>query len=235
MEFYIGGYYLIEGAPIKDWMNHDLLPAQILTPSSCICDLHPDDICLSWVKGDKKTKNAYREKLGITKEEFTELQKEVDELFNSEKYGWLQVFLEVEQARNYYQKWLTKIPNIKLVAIATTKKHKEIFLAEEKQEGDNAGFYGTWLSLRNNIPIDLNQGLLGYEVLGFEMGGFHSFICNSLENDFSKKLGIKFNDNGLISSFNDADKAADYAQNPDVGAEPALWQPWAIVELSKNG
>lgn len=235
MDFYIGGYYLIEGTSIKDWMNHDLLPSQIFTPSSCICDLHPDDICLSWVTVDKKVKAAYREKLGITKDQFVKLQEDVDESFNGDKYGWQQVFIEVEEARKYYRKWLTKIPNIKLVAIAASKKHRDTFLAEEKQEGENAGSYGNWLALQKELSIDMSQGLLGFEVLGFEMGGFHSFICNSLENDFSNKLGIKFNDYGLISSYSEASKAADYAQDPDVGAEPALWQPWAIVELSKNG
>jgi len=104
MKFYIGGYYLIEETAIKDWMNHDLLPEKIMTPSSCICNLHPDDICLSWVKGDKKAKNAYREKIGVNKEQFAELQKETDELFNLEKYGWLQVFTEAEHAKKYHQK-----------------------------------------------------------------------------------------------------------------------------------
>ena len=235
MEFYVGGYYLIEGTSIKEWMNHDLLPSQIFTPSSCICNLHPEDICLSWVKGDKKVKEEYRAKLGITKEQFAELQKNIDESFNKEKYGWLQVFIEVEDARRYYNHWLSNQPDIKLIAIALNEEHRGIFLEEEKPEGNNAGSYGNWLSLQNGVTIDMGEGLLGYEVLGFEMGSFHSFICNSLENDFFEKLGIRFNNRGLISTYSEASKAADYAQDPEVGAEPALWQPWAIIELPING
>ena len=235
MEFYLGGYYLIEGTSVKNWMNREILPSQIYSPSSCICELHPDDICLSWVKGSKEAKRLYREKLGLTKEQFTELQEQIDESFNSGRYGWLQVFIDFDEAKTYYQKWLKNVPNIKLVAIATTQEHRDIFLAEENPDGENTGAYGNWSALNRGIVIDINQGLLGYEVLGFETGGFHSFICNSLENDFSSKLGIELNSNGLVENYSEASKAADYAQNPDVGAEPALWQPWAIVEFTKDG
>jgi len=225
---------LIEGASIENWMNKDLLPSQIFTPSSCICNLHPEDICLSWVTDRNETITAYTKKLSITKEQFEELQENIDSSFNTNKYGWIQMFLEVDEARKYYKKWLTNIPDIKLVAIATSKEHREIFLTEEKSEGENLGACGNWLMLEKGVSIDINQGLLGYDVLGFDVCAFHSFICNSLENDFAEKLGIKFNKSGLISSFSEATIAADYAQNPDVGAETALWQPWAIIELSKN-
>jgi hypothetical protein len=235
VEFYLGGYYLIEGSPIENWMSHELLPSQIFTPSSCICNLHPEDICLSWMNGEDKVRAAYRKKLGITKKQFIELQGDVDALFNQEKYGWLQVFSEIKEARKYYQNWLVDIPNIKLVAIAVNGEHRNIFLNEEKQEGENAGSYGIWQILKKKQPIDITQGLLGYEVLGFEMGGFHSFICNSLENEFSEKLGISLNNHGLIQKYSEASKAADYTQMPSVGSEPALWQPWAIIELPKNG
>ena len=56
-------------------MCTELLPSKIYTPSSCICELHPDEIGLSWMRGNKKTKSEYQGKLGITKNEFLELQR----------------------------------------------------------------------------------------------------------------------------------------------------------------
>lgn len=231
MEFFIGGYYLIEGTPIKRWMNNEILPEQIFTPSSCICDLHPEELCLSWVGGDKKAKASYRDKLNLTKAQFEQLQNEVDIGFESEKFGWPQVFIDLEEAQLFRRRWLRHLTDIKLIAIATSSQHRDIFLSEERPQGENAGANGNWLALNQKLKIDVNPGLLGFEVLGYEPGGFHSIICNSLENDFSKVLGIRFNRYGLIDDFDKADNAASYAQNPEVGAEPALWQPWAIVEL----
>jgi len=234
MEFFIGGYYLVEGTPIKKWMNHDLLPKQIFTPSSCICDLHPAELCLSWVNSDKTSKSVYRDKLKLTKSQFEHLQHEVDFGFESEKFGWPQVFIEVEEAQLFRKRWLSHLNNIKLIAIATTNQHREKFLSEEGLQEQNAGTSGNWLALNRKMIIEVEPGLLGFEVLGFELGGFHSFICNSLENDFSKVLKIQFNANGLIGDFKKAEQAATYAKNPKVGAEPALWQPWAIIEIPIN-
>ncbi len=58
-------------------------------------------------------------------------------------------------------------------------------------------------------------------------------MCNSLETDYSTKLNISFNRNGLIDNFEDAEKAADFTNSPEVGAEPVLWQPWAIIEITE--
>lgn len=232
MKFYVGGYYLIEGTATKKWMRRILFPPLIFTPSSCICDLHPEDICLSWVSGDKA---AYQEKLGLTNEQFKELSHNCDDSFNREKYGWRQMFLDLEEARWYCHQWLNRLPNIKLVAIATTKEHREKFLEEEKHKPNNRGAYGNALALKQMHLIDVRDGLLGYEVLGFEDGSFHSFICYSFENDFSEKLGIQLNENGLPPKFEEAYKAAEYVQGRKVGTGAVLWQPWAIVELPKTG
>ena len=72
--------------------------------------------------------------------------------------------------------------------------------------------------------------LLGYEILGYELSRFHSFICNSLEQVYFNKLQIKLNENGLIQDIKDAEKATVLTNVPNV-AEPVLWQPWAVYAI----
>lgn len=66
--------------------------------------------------------------------------------------------------------------------------------------------------------------LLGYEVIGYEWGNFHSWLCNSLQRDLPD---IELNDHGLIRSFAEAERVAAFA-NEDDGTEPV---DWIVAEL----
>lgn len=70
-------------------------------------------------------------------------------------------------------------------------------------------------SLTNNF---LGYEILGYEILGYEFGWSHSFVCNTLENEFSKKLNINFNQYGLIDQYDLAIKASDFSNDPDMAS-----------------
>jgi hypothetical protein len=72
----------------------------------------------------------------------------------------------------------------------------------------------------------------GFEILGHDDASFCSFVCNALERDYDKALGIALNTNGLINSYQDAVRAADYTMRDEVGAEPLLWQPWLVSEYA---
>jgi hypothetical protein len=71
---------------------------------------------------------------------------------------------------------------------------------------------------------------LGFEPLGYDYGGFHSFICNSLEKDYSKDLHLPINEHGRFSELAACERAVEYTRLDSTGAEPALWQPWLVVE-----
>ena len=78
-------------------------------------------------------------------------------------------------------------------------------------------------------PIDPSGIVLGFEILGGDgCYNFHSHICNSLETELKEELGVKFNENGFIDSYEDADRSAQYI-NQDEDAEPVDWYPCLIV------
>ncbi|MGL5832390.1 MAG: hypothetical protein ACRC1Z_04055, partial [Waterburya sp.] len=74
---------------------------------------------------------------------------------------------------------------------------------------------GVCNALRSNQTININHDFLGYEVLGNDFGGFHSFVCNRLETDFAHQLKIKLNQHGLIDQYDQAIQGSDYANQPD--------------------
>ena len=71
--------------------------------------------------------------------------------------------------------------------------------------------------------------VLGWEVLGWDLGGFHSHLCNDLEGAYSSELGIRLNAHGLIADEAEARRAAEFTNSDAAGAEPCPWRPWRIV------
>ena len=126
---------------------------------------------------------------------------------------------------------LNHLEHLKLIAIATTARERDIFLAETHSENNqNDCRTGVELALRSRTIVDKGT-VLGYEILGYDCGWFCSFVCNSLEKDFVNRLGIKLNQYGLIPQYNLALIATEYTTRPTTGAEPVLWLPWTIIEL----
>jgi hypothetical protein len=226
--YFLGGYFLVESSPCKSWMNNSLIPQKFYSLSTCICSHHPDLSILTWVN-DSEDREQYRRKLKLTIEEFKLLQSQADRWFDQNRYGWGGVFLDLNLAREFAADYLSNIQNIKLLAIAATAKYRDLYLQEELSS--NNFQEGVCNALRSNQTININHNFLGYEVLGNDYGGFHSFVCNGLETNFAHELNIKFNQHGLIEQYDQAIQGSDYANRPDLGTEPVLWIPWAIIEL----
>lgn len=77
--------------------------------------------------------------------------------------------------------------------------------------------------------IDPSGAVMGFEILGDEgCYNFHSCICNGLETDLKDDLGVRFNENGFIDSFEEAERSALFI-NQCEDAEPGYWYPCLIV------
>ena len=72
---------------------------------------------------------------------------------------------------------------------------------------------------------DVAYEKLGCDVIGWDMGGFHSFLCNSLQELFAD---LCFTENGLADvSYAEAEKMADKIIEDGRG-EPVEWLPVTI-------
>lgn len=230
MTYYVGGYYLVEGTPIQKFMDGNILPYKIWSVSDCISGLHPEYVTLTRVSADAEEIKDYRTKLGLTEEQFSQLQQEVDDLLAGNALGWGKVFLNADSARTFYKKHLSHISDIKLLAIATTENHRKTFL-EDEEPFENYLASGVFQCLQLATTINIEDGFRGFEVLGHNSGEVHSFNCFSTEEYFRDELKIEFNEQGLIRTLMEAEKGSEYLSNPDVAGERGYWMPWAILEL----
>jgi hypothetical protein len=74
----------------------------------------------------------------------------------------------------------------------------------------------------------------GFEVLGFEAGRFHSWLCYRLDTQALDKLGIRPGNAGLLTTLNDALRVADMANSThgahDGTPDEVIWFPSLITE-----
>ena len=183
--YFVGGYYLVEGSPLQTWMNSSLLPQKLYSISTHISKHHPYLSLLSWV--DESDREVYRSKLRLDRDRFAALQIKTDRWFDLEQYGWAGVWLDPDIAREFAIDYLSHREDLKLIAIALKSYYRSEFLINYNSK------LGVDRVLRSGQTIKLNQGFLGYEILGDDRGLFCSFICNHLETDLKQKLEIKLN------------------------------------------
>jgi hypothetical protein len=232
MDFFVGGYFLVQGVQAADWMNKALLPAKFWTVSNCICTIYPDAWIYSWTTKSPVNEKDYHQILKLDDETFTSLQAWADEMFNKDELGWPNVFLKKETARQFYVQYLKHIPDIKLLSIALSEDYWNEFIEENKPD-EGMGEGGVYRKLLQKQLLDRDAITRGFEILGDEWGGqFHSFVCNHLEKEYEERLHITFNQYGLIDLYEDAIRAANHTNLDEVQAEPVLWQPWLISEHS---
>lgn len=91
--------------------------------------------------------------------------------------------------------------------------------------------------IRRNLasPVPARPGRIrGFEVLGFEAGRFHSWLCYDLLGDAVDTLGIHPNEQGLLTTLPEARQIANRANGnrgtPDGTPEDVTWFPALIIE-----
>lgn len=224
--FYLGGYYIVKPTSRADWMNNKVLHKLVLSASRCICNFYPD-INVIWNQSNDE-KEAYRKKLMLDGNTYNEMELWIDERFEK-NFEFPDVFNSYESAVEFYHKFLSNQNDLRIIGIALPKKIRDIFL----QEQDDLR-YGVCKNLSQSLHINLKGTVIGYEILGFEYGRFHSYICNGLEDDYYDKYNFKLNNNGLIFTLEEAQMLADYTNEEIHCTEPVLWLPWVLLEYRKN-
>lgn len=119
---------------------------------------------------------------------------------------------------------LSEIPD----AVAFDEERLEPYMQDEgdfKMKED--GLLGI---LSRFEPIDPSGIILGFEILGGDgCYNFHSHICYSLETELREELGVEFNENGFIDSYEDAIRSTRYIEEGERG-EPVDWYPCLIAK-----
>lgn len=207
--FKVIGYYICEINDTPGWLQG--ISRQILSVSGCIGEQHPSRECFmsGWSKEEAR---KYREKLQLDRERYREFSETAGSLFDAKRMDVDCRFLKLSDAKDFYEKFCQALPCC-IVSISTTMEYCKMLLNELKGSSSHALMNG-----END-----NSSCLGNDILGWDIGGFHSFLCNSLQKELPD---ARFNDMGLLgNAFQEAERFAHQIQGK---GEPVEWIPCRI-------
>jgi hypothetical protein len=226
--FVSGGYFLAMPAPRSGFMNAGLLPDTILTASDCLVDFAPNTWGIAWTGDTIERRREAAARFGLDEQGLRALMDWSTAAMDSRSLGWPNVFFDVETAVEVRARFLPAGIDAVVFGIALPADLRDAFL-EETRPGPQEGTPGVVMALEAHARQDERGSVLGFDVLGWDHGGFHSYICNGLETDFQKVLGLAPNSHGFYATEPEARRCAEHAGLETTGAEPALWRPWRVV------
>lgn len=253
MSYVVGGYFLLTETDCPDWLQIGI--SKIISVSACICENRYPSLDIIWQQYDKfrgriasvsdangSKNNVDAEKIknhlkfsNLTDSAYREMQIWIANKFAEKKIGLNSMFMTLPAAQEFYRTFVSHISDLKLIGISLHQKYVTAFVEESCNYSDpeygmrNNLLKGTLLSLANTIE-------LGYEILGYEMSGFHSYICNSLHEEYQKKFPtFKLNQWGLIAPEGLAETLASFTNAEIEDAEPVFWLPWKLTEYPPQG
>ncbi len=205
-QFKVIGYYICETKDTPEYLHG--VGKRVLSVSGCIGEQHPRLECFmsGWSKGERQ---EYQKFLKMNNEQYREFCQTTNQLFDLKRIDIDGRFLRLSDARNFHKKFCLEI-DCQIVSISTTPKYFEIL--EKELKGSNS--YGL---MSGNID---NSLWIGSDILGWDIAGFHSFLCNALQLGLP---GVKFNDIGLLE--NGFDDVISYAERIKGLGEPVEWLP----------
>jgi hypothetical protein len=223
-----GGYYLIGGCRRPAWMDSSLLPEVLWSASENISPKYPDDWVFYWTH-QRAQEEQMAARLRLTQAQFEELQREFDEYLLAGRFGYPNVYLAIDLARQFAARYLGHLTDIRLISIALPEPFVDEFLREcAPPPGVAEG--GVYLTLKRRQPEPDGGIILGYEVLGFDGADFASYFYGGIEKDFYERLGISYNPYGLIDSSELALAGAELLRSGEIVPEKGYWAVWRMME-----
>jgi len=224
----IGGYFLTRPIVRPDYVSADLMPVEFLSMSGCLAQFAPDVWSLAWASVDDNERSRNASEIGMQPSVLPEAIAYATAEFDR-SWGWPNVIYELTYARDFAGRFLADVADLRLIGLALHGDFVGEFL-EEAKPGPREGANGLYERLQARSGPAAGGKPLGWEILGFEHTPLHSWLCNGLEREVFEKLGIAPARNGLIADAESARVAAAHCGKEEVRAEPALWQPWLLIE-----
>ncbi|WP_394679574.1 hypothetical protein [uncultured Exiguobacterium sp.] len=234
MSYLSAGYYLILPTPRKEYMDKAVVHESVLSVSECICTHYPD-ISILWGDSELK-KDRYMDQLGLSLTTFQLLEQWIEEHRKTGDMLFPQVFSNLNAAQTFVDRFLNHLPDIRIISLGLPEQYKVDFLEDIAAfSSKNSEPYGVEKMVSQHLSPDTDGAKkIGYEVLGFDSGLFHSYLCNGLERDFDHQFNNSLNSRGLIHTFEEADRYSDYCNELGEATEAVLWLPWAIFEYERS-
>lgn len=224
-QYVSGGYYLILPAPRPAGCAAELVPQQVLTVTDCIVDRAPDTWAISWASASDDERGQEAAKFHLRDDELQGFVEWSTQALDEGLLGWPSTFFELETALTIHDRLASDELVILGISLETDNCDD---LLQDFPTAENMGTPGVIQALERHAPIAPGGSRVGFDVLGWDGWGFHSYLCNGLQDEFQSALGVTPNEFGFFSE-EEARMCAEYAGLETTGAEPGMWLPWAIT------
>ncbi|MBI2837051.1 MAG: hypothetical protein HYX75_01955 [Acidobacteria bacterium] len=227
--FVSGGYSISRRSPRPERVSADLIQAQILSASTCICETVPDLWAIRWASIADAERVAAAARFGISSESVPLVMEWFTGHLDANTAGWPNVFYYLDVAREFVLRFLQDAGEYVILGIGLPERFVNDFLSNESS-GPRLAVSGVYEMIRRGNAPDPSGRPLGFEILNYQYGTVHSWLCDGLEADVAVKYSIKPNPSGFISALEDAASAAQFCASGDAGSGSGEWLPWLITE-----
>lgn len=171
------GYYICKYGKCPEYLKG--ISDGFLSVSDCLCEHEPR---ISYTHGWKPNgdKKEYIESLLMNTEQYIKMSSEINELFNRDVFFVDGRFLEHKDAFYFYDTYFRNL-DFKLVAVTMDESYFD-FVKED-------------LKVDKDCHISGKYNHIGCDIIGWDISGFHSFLCNSLHENYPN---LNFNSYGLV-------------------------------------
>jgi hypothetical protein len=220
--FISGGFFLTMPVGRPQFLT-TLVPDLILTLSNCFAEIAPDDWADEGYNYEDQERIEEALKFGIPASAVPSLVAQFTQAVRSNHLT--NFFPSLSLAQEFYHHCTNK-ERVALIGIGLEPSLIPSVLAQLKDDVNQG--YGLIERVNEKEPLEPGGEILGYEPLGFEGTKFHSWLCHNAPEDAYQKFGIRPNSHGFIDSLADAVRVTENLKA--TGAEPAIWEPWLIVQ-----
>lgn len=220
--YYLGGYYLIQQRPI----DFGSFKSEIVhTCSNCINDSLLEHWSYSWTTNNDLYIEEIKQDYLIDDETISSIRSWIDKAFNDKKIGWINLFKNIDTAKEYRHRFFSHLPETKILGIYFTGIEREKLLNEFKPQNENLGSIGLYDNLQKEmLEKSLKETLLGHDIIGIEIdGSFHSFYCHDISKDLIEKFDLTINNYGLFEDSEKWQSVLNYMNDEQNGFEPVPW------------
>lgn len=226
MNFIAGGFLIVKTVPRAEWMSRELLPSHICSVSHCISPQFPSSSVIEWTHDTKEDRREYFTQMGVPLSREAQAIKWGTDNFDK-LFGWPGVFYDLASAQATKAEFFGDDKSISVLGLGLPEECIEDFI---KVAVSQSGYLDV---IKKNEVLPSGGELLGFELMVTDFGGLsHSWICNSLEQHCFSVLEIRPASNGFLPDLETAKRCNAEISKEEVGSEPGLWLPWAIVRYS---
>lgn len=169
-------------------------------------------------------------KLGIPLERLPEVLRFMTNALDHGELGWPCTWRSLAAARRAKSEFLRDVPDFMIVELGIPE-YLTGSLISAIAPNPGEGETGVYSHLVAHTPMADHGHLLGWEVLGAEIGGtYHSWLCNSLHEDAAKQLGLTPVAHGLLPTEQQARSLLELIDQ-GIGAEPVPWFSGVLQRL----